>query len=171
LRSLRKKNESYSDWKSNMAINITQLGGELETFVARMKLLNNNPAALGQEAVKDAAQLLTLLHECYGYLITMAEQSEAMGHNVQTGYVIAGINSRGEFNKWTKAFGAKPYSTKNHSTNFVHPGDADAGIFFDIHDATLALEAMAPDIRKYFGIFPIVICAGNSQHSEVNDEP
>jgi hypothetical protein len=154
-----------------MPINLTQLGDELGKFVAHMKSVNNKAEALGQEAVKDAAQLLTLLHECYGYLIAMAEQSEAMGHNVQTGYVIAGVNSRGEFNKWTKAFGAKPYSAKNHGTNFVHPGDADAGIFFDIHDATLALEAMSPDIRKYFGIFPIVICAGNSQHAEVDDEP
>jgi hypothetical protein len=154
-----------------MTINLTQLGGELDEFASRMQLLNNNPAALGPEAIKNAVDLLTVLHSVYGHLITMAEQSEAMGHNVQTGYVIAGINSRCEFNKWSKAFGAKPYSTKNLGTNFVHPGDADVGVFFDIHDATLALEAMSPDIRKYFGIFPIVICAGNSQHSEVNDEP
>ncbi len=152
-----------------MTINLNQLGDSLSVYSAMIKAHQGRVGALSAEALVDILELVRQVHTCYGYLITMAEQSEAGGHHVQTGYVIAGINKRGEFNKWSKAFGAKPYSVRNQGTNFVHPGDADAGVFFDIGDATMALESMSPDIRKYFGIFPVVICAGNNQHSEVEE--
>jgi len=115
-------------------------------------------------------RLLVDLNDEYGYLMRQAECSDVDPNELQCGFVIAGIDNRQGFSKWSKAVGGSTYAMLRGKADrlFVSEGDADVCFFENIEDAKVALEAQG-EFKKYNRIFNSIILAAKKPRAQAEE--